>query len=641
MTAKCPDAPPLGAFHLELRDGHFYDLDGNVVLLKGVNLGGSSKIPYETKPGSISFVNRPFPLEDADEHYSRLQRWGFNCLRFIVTWEAIEHKGPGIYDQDYLRYLRQVLLIARKYGMYIYIDPHQDAWSRWTGGDGAPLWTLVDLGLNPANFAVTKAALCQDTYGGRPDDFPKMIWPTNFFKFGCATMATLFWAGNKLAPGILMHGEPVQDFLQSHYTNAMVQVANIVADMDHVMGFGTMNEPCVGYIGVQDTKKHFTDTELKLGYAPTPHQGMCLANGIDKTVEVWSSGAKQYVFGRYDHREKVRVKGKRAWQDGVQCIWEMLGLYRFCTKKKKAFALKRNYFAHVDFGVDCYVPFATKYMAAIRKVKPDAILFVEMPPLEFLTTPFPKIKIPRIVNATHWYDAATLFFRTWTAWFNVDSHSRKPVFGKNRVRACHIRALASIKAKAKTFMQNAPTLIGECGIPFNLNSGDSYVTGDFQPQIDAMNNTVSALEANMLSYTLWCYTPDNNNKWGDLWNREDFSLYSMDQAKDKSNRDAGGRGKEGYVRPAAWKINGIPSSSAFDLETCEYALEYLSTDDNKSETIIFVPRTVHYDDGFAIVPSDGEFYVEHFDGYALVHYLHDPRLVMHTIVIKRRIDASK
>ncbi|KAF0713115.1 hypothetical protein As57867_004496, partial [Aphanomyces stellatus] len=586
----------------------------------------------------------PFPLDQADEHFSRLQRWGFNCLRFLITWEAIEHAGPGVYDQDYLAYLRQVLLIARKYNMYIYIDPHQDAWSRWTGGDGAPLWTLLDLGLNPENFAITKAALCQDTYGGKPEDFPKMIWPTNFFKFACATMATLFWAGNKIAPGVLMHGEPVQDFLQTSYINAMCQVADIVRDMDHIMGFGTMNEPVVGYIGVKDTKKHFVPTELKVGYAPTPHQGMCMANGIDKTVEVWSSGVNQFVFGTCDHREKVRVHGTRAWQNGVPCIWETLGLYRVDRVKKKAFALKRNYFAHLDFGTDCYVPFATKFAYAIRGIMPRAILFVEMPPLEFLATPFPAIDIPRTVNATHWYDGATLFFRTWTPWFTVDTHTRKPVFGRKSVRACHVQALASIKAKASTFMQNAPTLIGECGIPFNLNRGEAYRTGDFQQQIDAMHNTVSALEANLLNYTLWCYTPDNSNKMGDLWNREDFSLFSVDQAKTKPGRDGGGRARAGYVRPAAWKVDGVPVVSTFDADAIEYTLMFetdASGDDKRSgrETEVCVPTTVHFDGGFVVAVSDGDFYVEKCDGFQVVHFQHAPAKTMHSLVIKRPIDA--
>ncbi|CAK4691868.1 unnamed protein product [Aphanomyces euteiches] len=629
-------------FHLELRDGNFYDVDGNVVLLRGVNLGGSTKVPFGTSPnGQVTFVNRPFPLKDADEHYSRLQRWGFNCLRFLITWEAIEHEGPGVHDQEYLSYLREVLLLARKYGMYIYIDPHQDVWSRWTGGDGAPLWTMVDLGLNPDNFAVTKAALCQDTFGGKPEDFPKMIWPTNLFKFGCATMATLFWAGNKLAPGVLMHGKPVQEFLQSHYTNAMVQVANVVADMDHVMGFGTMNEPPTGYIGVKDIKQHFKETELKLGYAPTPYQGMCLANGIDKKVEVWSTGLNQYILGKCDRKEKIKLGGKRAWQDGVPCIWEKLGLYSYDAEKKEPKALRRNYFANIDFGTECYAPFATAYIEAIRNVIPQAILFVEMPPLEFLTTPFPKINIPRSVNAMHWYDPLTLFLRTWVPWFTVDTHTRKPVFGRNRVRANHVKAIASIKAMSTEYMDNVPTLIGECGIPFNLSGGESNITGNFKPQVEAMDNTVSSLEANLLNYTLWCYTADNDNKFGDQWNLEDLSLYSVDQAKGSKDRDAGGRAKPGYVRPGPFKVAGVPTASTFDLNKVVYTLEYTSSSTNKeaATTVIFVPRTVHFEYGVCVIVSDGDFRIEHFDGYELVHYTHDPKKRKHSLTVKRMIDV--
>jgi hypothetical protein len=74
-------------------------------MLRGVNVSGSTKLParpnipshvsdgfFDTK--NVSFVGRPFPLAEADEHFARLRRWGFNFLRFIVTWEAIEHAGP-------------------------------------------------------------------------------------------------------------------------------------------------------------------------------------------------------------------------------------------------------------------------------------------------------------------------------------------------------------------------------------------------------------------------------------------------------------------------------------------------------------------------------------------------------------------
>jgi hypothetical protein len=63
---------------------------------------------------------------------------GPDVLRLLTTWEAIEHAGPGQYDEEYLTYLRAIVEKAAEYDIACFIDPHQDVWSRWTGGDGAP-----------------------------------------------------------------------------------------------------------------------------------------------------------------------------------------------------------------------------------------------------------------------------------------------------------------------------------------------------------------------------------------------------------------------------------------------------------------------------------------------------------------------
>jgi len=80
-------------------------LTRSVVTLRGVNLGSDAKNP--TKPflpshvsqrlfdgDHVSFVGAPFPLEEADDHLARIKGYGFNVIRFVFSWEALEHAGP-------------------------------------------------------------------------------------------------------------------------------------------------------------------------------------------------------------------------------------------------------------------------------------------------------------------------------------------------------------------------------------------------------------------------------------------------------------------------------------------------------------------------------------------------------------------
>ncbi len=140
-----------------------------------------------------------------------------------MTWEAIEHKGAGIYDEEYLDYLQAVIRKAGEYGFNVLIDPHQDVWSRFSGGDGAPGWTLEAVGFNIAHFQETGAAIVHQLHG---DPFPQMIWPTNSARLAAATMYTLFFGGNDFAPATQIEGEPAQEYLQRHYIAAYQQVAD-------------------------------------------------------------------------------------------------------------------------------------------------------------------------------------------------------------------------------------------------------------------------------------------------------------------------------------------------------------------------------------------------------------------------------
>ena len=648
---------------ISISNGQFVDSHGRILNLRGVNLSGSSKRPFnysglDHDPKSTTFVGRPFPLSDADEHFSRLAACGLHFVRFIITWEGIEHSGPGVYDRDYLQYVRSVIEKAREYGIHIYIDPHQDVWSRWTGGDGAPLWTLELAGFNVDNFRVCEAAVCQETYGsghgskeqGGNDKLPKMIWPTNYFKLAAATMFTLFWAGQRFAPTFMIDDESgskvnIQTYLQSHYINAMAELVKSLQGLDNIVGIGTMNEPSVGFINVANLSLGFGQygatsgpgaTELKYELAPTPFQGMVLGEGIAQTVGEWSNGIMQHILGRQDRDILVDPKGKKAWRSDDGCIWKREGVWRIQPETKQPELIKSDYFSNVDFGEEFFLPFATKYANTLQDTwssDSKLMIFVELPPLEFSSTPFPDISssatdgIPQAVNATHWYDGVTLFTRAWRSYFGLDTRTHRPVFGYNNVFKTHCSQLNDIKQLGVTKMQNAPTLIGETGIPFDMQGADWT---SFTQQISAMDHTISCLEKNLLSYTLWCYAPDNSNGKGDLWNGEDLSIFSRDQKQGLSASDPlhiydGMRAAQSVIRPYAKCMTGTPLENSYDSKMGLFVYRGVSNGTKYDvPTEIFVPKFCSLDESnMTITASAGRFEVEEHSNWFIVMYYHE------------------
>ena len=81
------------------------------------------------------------------------------------------------------------------------------------------MWTIYACGLNPRTFAATEAAIVHNIYP-EPDDFPKMIWSTNYYRLAAATIFTLFFAGRDFAPKCIIDGQNIQDYLQGHFFRA-------------------------------------------------------------------------------------------------------------------------------------------------------------------------------------------------------------------------------------------------------------------------------------------------------------------------------------------------------------------------------------------------------------------------------------
>jgi len=608
-----------------LIDGaRFKDEHGRTLMLRGVNLGGSSKVPCRPDGAThlragffdhrnVSFVGRPFPLDEADKHFERLSTWGLTFLRFVVPWEAIEHAGPGIYDEAYLDYVYSITRKAGEHGLSLIIDPHQDVWSRFSGGDGAPGWTLETVGFDLAGFADTGAAIVHAVHG---DPFPKMIWPTNGSKLAAATMFALFFGGDDFAPLTRIEGEPVQQFLQRHYIAAIQQLALRLRGLPNVVGYDMLNEPLPGYIGWRDLNK--TEGALTLGPCPTPFQAMLLGSGVPQEVAVWKLGAVSF---RRAGTQLVNGARRRAWREGCDCVWRENGVWDFDAAGAPRL-LRPNHFSEVrstrvDFGRDYLQPFARRFTAAIRAVDPRALIFLEPEP-GHLGPPWSAEDTGDVAFAPHWYDGHVLMSKQFSPLLAANAHTRKPVFLRGPIRRSFAQQLANIRQGGQR--AGMPVLLAEFGIPFDLNHGRAFSTGDFSAQIKALDRSFRAVEDNLLSCTLWNYTADNTNARGDGWNGEDFSIFSRDQRDEPGDINSGGRALDAVVRPYPRAIAGVPLRLSFDVKRRVFEFEFRHDPALTAPTEIFVPR-LQYGQGFRVEVSDGS--VEIDLPRQLVIYRHD------------------
>ncbi|KAF2085422.1 glycoside hydrolase family 5 protein [Saccharata proteae CBS 121410] len=553
----------------------FRDPHNREVTLHGINVAGDAKFPLSPDQPShvaenffdgdnVSFVGRPFTADAAHSHFIRLKRWGYNTIRYVFTWEAIEAAGPGKYDEEWIQHTIAVLRIAKSYGFYVFMDPHQDVWSRFTGGSGAPLWTIYACGLNPRAFDVTEASLVQNTYP-EPEKFPKMIWATNYTRLACQTIFTLFFAGKEFAPKAIIDGVNIQDYLEGHFFAACKHLAQRIheaGDLEHevVIGWESMNEPNRGLIGWQDISAIPKEQKLQKGTSPTAWQAMLTASGRSCEIDTWDFGG----MGPYKSGTAlVDPKGVSAWlpvdyDDSHygwkrdpgwklgECLWAQHGVWDPATDT----LLKKDYFAtHPGKGTTIDYEYFTnfffmrhyrKHRDMVRSVFPEAIMFCQPPVLEIP----PTIKDtedddPNMVFTPHFYDGVTLMTKKWNRWWNVDvfgvlrgrylTPALAIKIGETAIRNCFRDQLAAIRKEGLDYMGVHPCFFSEIGIPYDMDDKYAYKTGDYTSQALAIDANHFALEqSHATGFTWWVYVATNNHYWGDQWNGEDLSIYSHD-----------------------------------------------------------------------------------------------------------------
>ncbi len=191
----------------------FVDEYGRERIFNGVNLCDKG---WPDGNGKLCHV-----YEYDDKMFRALAENGFNIVRLGITWAAVEPEC-GKYNEKYVDGIRKMLDQCEKYGLYAYIDMHQDLYSNYCyeWGDGAPEWACL-------------------TNGKKKKDI-KIVWAEGYF-WGKSVHNAFdnFWT-NKTYKG---------KGLLDRFADMWKYVAEKLGDHPALFGFDMFNEPFLGSDG--------------------------------------------------------------------------------------------------------------------------------------------------------------------------------------------------------------------------------------------------------------------------------------------------------------------------------------------------------------------------------------------------------
>ncbi|MBM3196381.1 MAG: glycoside hydrolase family 5 protein [Chlamydiae bacterium] len=571
------------------KDGFFWDREGARVRLKGINLSGAAKSP---SPQTDSYEEVPFSVEDADTHFCRLKGLGFNAIRFLVTWDAIERKGPGQYDEGYIDYVDRLLKKAGSYGFYILLDLHQDLFSRYFFGSGAPAWAIEAAGINLEKVVKADAVIHPQHHEEK--ELKHLNWFNAYQRIACQTMFTLFFGGNTFAPKLLVDGRNIQDFLQDHYIAAFDKLLLKLQSNPWIIGFNTMNEPNPGLIGASLKESHMF---LDLGITPSPYQSILIGAGLSQSVPF----IKFSLLRRKEKEKRVLNPEKiPIWKE--RCLWEEHGVYEIGNDGYPVL-LQPNYFKKgkkASFEQHFYRPFVLKMYERLMKKYAQWNFFVEqgvgeLPP--FLG----EEKLKNLVASVHYYEPFTMVFKQYIPLLHYSIFFKKLRLGfPFKISKAVLEDFKHIDQENKKRLgKDAPTVVTETGVTRDV--GRFLFEDGSKQRLRAFHRTLSVMDQLDLNYFVWQYAPK-----GDLWNHENFTIYQEGEKNDYTP----------FLAPHVELLPGYVTFQSFDPFKKHFILRFWLLQSCPSPVRIWVPSSFDYVSGsftlgqFQIVKEESkiEFY---------------------------------
>ncbi|MDR1465492.1 MAG: cellulase family glycosylhydrolase [Oscillospiraceae bacterium] len=221
----------------------FLDASNRERIFRGINIG-EKNAPKELKKGDRFYLD----LDDA--FFRRCVSLGFNVIRLGLTWEDLEPE-KGQINESFLRSVDEIFDKAAAYGVFLFLDMHQDLWSSFGNGigDGAPLWASI-------------------TDGARPKP-AKFVWAEGYF-WGKAVHRAFdhFWANTPVL------GKGVQD----HFADIWQLLARRYGDHPALLGYDLLNEPFPGSPGGKVFRKLILRAVRVVVFSPSFHRIQALGD---------------------------------------------------------------------------------------------------------------------------------------------------------------------------------------------------------------------------------------------------------------------------------------------------------------------------------------------------------------------------